>query len=33
MLKVIFDTNIYGNILKEKDAVEIEESINNDKEL
>ena len=27
MLRVIFDTNIYGNLLEEKDAKEIEERI------
>lgn len=33
MLKVILDTNIYGLLLSEKDVVDIEEKIRNDKEF
>ena len=33
MLRVIFDTNIYGLLIKEKDANELEERITNDKEF
>jgi len=33
MLRVIFDTNIYGLLLKEKDADEIQEKITKDKEF
>ena len=33
MLRVIFDTNIYGLLLKEKDVVEIEREIIEDKEF
>ncbi|MBI1969916.1 hypothetical protein HYS48_04445 [Candidatus Woesearchaeota archaeon] len=33
MLRVIFDTNIYGLLLKEKDAAEIEQRIVQDKEF
>ena len=33
MLKVIFDTNIYGHLLKEPDAIELEKKITNDKEF
>jgi predicted nucleic acid-binding protein len=33
MLKVIFDTNIYGLLLKEKDAGKIERKIVEDKEF
>jgi len=33
MLRVIFDTNIYGLLVKEKDAIEIESSIVKDKEF
>ncbi|MFO8016209.1 MAG: hypothetical protein R6U32_03835 [Candidatus Woesearchaeota archaeon] len=33
MLRVIFDTNIYGFLLKEKDAAEIEEKIIEDKQF
>jgi len=33
MLKVIFDTNIYGFLLKEVDATEIERKISQDKEF
>ena len=33
MLRVIFDTNIYGFLLKEKDASEIERKIIEDKEF
>ena len=33
MLRVIFDTNIYGLLLKEKDADELESGIINDKEF
>ena len=33
MLRVIFDTNVYGHLLKEPDAVEIEEKITKEKDL
>ncbi len=33
MLRVIFDTNIYGHLLKEKDVTEIENKIIEDKEF
>ena len=33
MLRVIFDTNIYGFLLKEKDAEKIEKKIKDDKEF
>ncbi len=33
MLRVIFDTNIYGKLLKEKDSQKIEEQIIKDKEF
>ena len=33
MLRVIFDTNIYGELLKEKDVVDIEQAIMEDKEF
>lgn len=33
MLRVVFDTNIYGNLLEEKDVVEIEEKIIQEKEF
>jgi len=33
MLRVIFDTNIYGFLIKEKDADELEEKIKEDKEF
>src|SRR3989344_7827550 len=33
MLRVIFDTNIYGFLIKERDAVELENRIKEDKEF
>ena len=33
MLRVIFDTNIFGNLLEEPDTEEIESRINEDKEF
>ena len=33
MLRVIFDTNIYGFLIKEKDAAELENKIKEDKEF
>ena len=33
MLRVLFDTNIYGNLLEESDAAEIEQKIKDEKEF
>lgn len=33
MLRVIFDTNIYGNLLEEKDGAQIEEKITKEKDF
>jgi len=33
MLRVIFDTNIYGFLLKEQDSIKLEEKIKRDKEF
>ncbi len=33
MLRVLFDTNIYGNLLEEPDAIEIEQKVKQEKEF
>ena len=33
MIRVLFDTNIYGNLLREPDAKQIEESIRKEKDF
>ncbi|MEK6932888.1 MAG: hypothetical protein AABW56_03790 [Nanoarchaeota archaeon] len=33
MLRVIFDTNVYGHLITEKDFIEIQRKIKDDKEF